>query len=655
MGPVLQLLRWWSSPHVGGYDIGTGEKVRHRSADDYAAPMLSRRRFVAGVASGLSLGGLTGPAQLLAASGKFELSEPRRRSLLAALAREDPHYDPFAKMTVAPAASGPGYHATLRTGDVRATRPSLVYAAALLDSGERPRIERAREILRSVLSLQEQDSASETYGVWPWCLEEPLAKMSPPDLDGTYSCAISLLMAWIGHREDFVAGLADQVREAILRTARSIQRRDVDPAHTHVAIMDTGVTLLAAQEFKQPDLRAHAKERLRKLHDFVMQQGSFTEYNSPDHLVIALQELSRMLWLVKDSRDLTLIRAIHDLAWKHAATHFHAPTRQWAGPHGESHETDLRKRNATLAFFQAGCGAKANFNLGDPLPLGLEACRLPLECPRKFVKHFVQLDAPRQVVETFIKPDPAQPGAANAVIGTTWLHPRFSLGSVNRGDFWAQRRPLLAYWGTAQAPRHLRARFLKDDRDFASALFFSAQHEGAMLAVVTFATDLGDKHPSLDPIKDGTIRARDLRLRFEIGGELGTFTVRTAGDAEKFLVLQDRDVRFVLRPVADSFADTPLRWDFPGLKLAEQLDATIHHGEEKTFHLPSLNEAFICFTFQEWPYDQKQPPMPKVELQRGGGRLRACWQAVGRTLEIDAAIKPAPYAQLNDSLRARVT
>jgi len=616
--------------------------------------MLSRRRFVAGVTSGLSLAGLASPFALHAAANKLALPESRRRSLLAALVKEDSRFDPFAKMLVVSASSSPGYHTTLKTGDVHATRPSLTYAAALLDSGERWRIDRAKEILTVVIRLQDKDSTSTTYGLWPWYLEEPLARMSPPDWNWADFCGTTLLMVWMLHRDKLGKELSEQVHQAILHAARSIQRRNVGPGYTNISIMGTGVTLLAAQEFKLADLRAYAKERLRKLHEHVTQQGSFTEYNSPTYMIVALHELSRMLWLVKDSRDLALIRAIHDLAWKHVATHFHAPTQQWAGPHSRSYETDLRQRPATLAFLQAASGGKANFNLGDPLPLSLDACRLPLECPRKWVKYFTQLDAPRQVVETFVKSEPDKPGSQNPVIGTTWLHPRFTLGSVNRGDFWTQRRPLVAYWGTPAAPRYLRVRFLKDDRDFASALLFSAQHEGSVLAAVVFATDHGDTHPSLDPIKDGTIRARDLRLRFEFGGEGGELTVKTAGDQKKHLVVQDRNMRWVIRPVADAFGKDRFSWEFPELKLANHVDAIAYQGEEKAFKLDELSEAFVFFTMEEWPPDQTELRAERVDFAPGAASAGASMFTRGKVLALKLPTKPQRFSAISDLFVARV-
>jgi hypothetical protein len=90
---------------------------------------------------------------------------------------------------------------------------------------------------------------------------------------------------------------------------------------------------------------------------------------------------------------------------------------------------------------------------------------------------------------------------------------------VNRGNFWIQSRPLLAYWGGPDRPaRYLQARVLKDDYDFASALLYSVQVQNYLLGLVTFRNPGGDKHPSLDPIKDGKFPCSRLRLRFDLAG-----------------------------------------------------------------------------------------------------------------------------------------
>lgn len=61
-------------------------------------------------------------------------------------------------------------------------------------------------------------------------------------------------------------------------------------------------------------------------------------------------------------------------------------------------------------------------------------------------------------------------------------------------------------------------------RRYSAAPFFSVQQEGFVLAGTNFALGGGDTHISLDRTKDGTIQARDLRLRFEFGAGAASST-----------------------------------------------------------------------------------------------------------------------------------
>ena len=598
--------------------------------------------------SGAGSVGFLHPWSLGATAGSAA-SSFRLKWLLDVLPREDKNFDPIAKMLVSSADGGPGYHTTIKGGAVHGTRVSLTYAVALLETGEGWRVQRAREILKTVIPLQDQDPSSKTYGLWPWYLEEPLSQMSPPDPNWADYCGTQLLMAWLEHRARLDRELAGSVRESILHAAHSIQQRNVGPGQTNTAIMGTFVTLAAGQEFQVAELRSYARERMRGLYTYITQQGSFAVYNSPTYSLITIQELSRIVRFIRDSRDTELAAGLHELAWKHIATHFHAPTQQWAGPHSRCYETDVRRRPSTLAFIQAGTGGAADFHLGDPLPLNLEAAQVPLECPRRLARLFTGLERPRQVTETFVKATAAKPGTKQAVIGTTWLHANLTVGSVNRGDFWTQRRPLLAYWGKPDEATFLRARFLKDGVDFASALIFTAQNESNILSTVVLSTDHGDRHPLFDPIKDGTITASDLRLRLEFGGDMRDLVAKTLEDkGQKIVQIMDRNARFLLRPMAGRFDDSPVEWDQPEQKAVSHIDAVFYQGDEKKIDLNAVKQAFVSFALQEWPFDRKKIPGAAIEFTPLPGMARSYWKVGPIALTVTGPTKPGAYAALND-------
>jgi len=74
----------------------------------------------------------------------------------------------------------------------------------------------------------------------------------------------------------------------------------------------------------------------------------------------------------------------------------------------------------------------------------------------------------------------------------------------------------MAYWGGIKHPPYcLRFRVVKDDYDFSSALFYSVQTSSAVLGRISFRSDGGDRHISLDPIRGGGITLSSLSIQAE--------------------------------------------------------------------------------------------------------------------------------------------
>lgn len=233
-----------------------------------------------------------------------------RSSLRAAVVSAHRQYDPAERMLKV-AFSNPGYHTSLSGGFVHPTRTSLHYAAALLELEDEPLRRRAADILQRVVRLQDKDPSSRTYGLWSWYLEEPLSQMRPPDWNQADFNGTTLLQVALHHRERVPRDLLAQVDSAILRAARSIQRRNVGPEYTNVAIAGTYVTLVAAETYDLPDLKAYALSRLRRFHAFTMKHGAFSEYNSPSYTLVALQELGRLRQHARDPEARRLVDELY--------------------------------------------------------------------------------------------------------------------------------------------------------------------------------------------------------------------------------------------------------------------------------------------------------------------------------------------------------
>jgi len=573
-------------------------------------------------------------------------SQQQKAGFLKALSKQDARYDPAEKMIRRPFSS-PGYHTTLKGGYVHPPRDSLNYAVALLDSGEPDRLKRAQDILRKVISLQDQDPKSRTYGIWSWFMEEPLDKMSPPDWNWADFCGTQLLQVAHDHMHRLGDELQQQVKDSIIHAAYSIKRRNVGPGYTNIAIMGTYVTLTAGELFGVDELVDYGRKRLKRFYDYTFEQGSFREYNSPTYTVVAIKELSRMLRHVKDPASQKLLRKLYRFAWYHLARHFHPPSRQWSGPHSRCYASLLR--DSTLAFIQRAANGKMDFLPESEVFESLEAHRLGAECPDEFFHYFTELPEPRLEVETFTRNAPDK----HDIIGTTYLHPDYTLGSVNIGDLWNQRRPLLAYWNTDAGPVAMRLRCLHDDYDYSSASIFTVQDKSDILGAVVFATDRGDTHISLDRLKNATIKAKDLRIRLQFEGpalseqKLALSVAEWVEGALANLKLPsktalNRSLHFSSGPVTCDFqiphavfGGYPVKTETGRDGSTAWLDVVLYNGAQKDINFAEISDAAVIFALS-LNAQGEAPAFTNLSSRninhRAPGRTTATWQNMSLTI-----------------------
>jgi hypothetical protein len=108
------------------------------------------------------------------------LTEAEKQILRESLAGLHERYDPDGKMLTR-TLTGYNYHTDALTGTFHEVRASFNYAVALLDVGDEQYTQRAFDIIEKTITLQDQDTASRSCGVWPYYLEEPLATKKSSD------------------------------------------------------------------------------------------------------------------------------------------------------------------------------------------------------------------------------------------------------------------------------------------------------------------------------------------------------------------------------------------------------------------------------------------------------------------------------------------
>jgi len=577
-------------------------------------------------------------------------SQQQKAAFLQALSKKDSSYDPVEKMIRRPFSS-PGYHTTLKGGYVHPTRDSLQYAVALLDSGDPNLAARAQDILRKVISLQDQNPNSRTCGIWSWFLEEPLEKMSPPDWNWADFCGVQLLQVAIDHTHRLPEDLQQKVKDSILHAAYSIKRRNVGPGYTNIAVMGTYVTVVAGELFNVPELADYGKARLKRFYDYTIEHGSFTEYNSPTYTVVAIKEISLMLRHIKDLDSQKLLRELNLLAWHHLARRFHPPTRQWSGPHSRCYSTLLG--NDTLAFIQRATNHRVRFMPETAALESLDSPQLGAECPPDLFGYFTDIPAPRLEIESFVGNSPSE----HDIIGTTYLHPDFTLGSVNIADLWNQRRPLLAYWNTDTGVVAMRIRCLHDNYDYASASIFAIQDKSDILGAIVFATDRGDTHISLDRIENATIKARDLRIRLQFEGAVADLKLPPKVEIGRPIHISSRPVNVDFQIAHAAFDSYPIATGVGQDSDTAWLDIIFYAGPQKTVDFRQINEAAFIFALSVNSLAESRDPthFSGFTINRKDNLVSADWNRPPNSqMSLTIPVKPDSSSKQRTNSSARL-
>jgi len=387
----------------------------------------------------------------------------------------------------------------------------------------------------------------------------------------------------MGHEARLPVQLKAKIKRSLILAANSIQKRDVQPGYTNIAIMGTYVTYVTSHLFDLPQMKEYASNRLNKFYNYTLEKG-FTEYNSPTYTIVALDELDRMKRHIIDPGSKPKIDSLYSIGWSVIARHYHKPSGQWAGPHSRSYNT-LLQSSVNGILKQASDG-----KIDPPGATARNDVKIKHEIPKYLMPYFLSPTYPRTEIDQLTTDEPR-------TVGTTYLTPKYALSTSNRSSLWNQRRPFLAYWGTQEKPCYLQPRFLHDHYDFSAASFYSTQKDNNVLAAVTFMTNGGDKHISIDKLKEGKFKAKDLRLRFELGNfsDFNSLTFPTKpGDPVQIKI---GDMQFNLQVFYAALVGSGGIWEKGGDGKNAWLDLVFYHGAEKDFDLSKLNGAVIHFTF----------------------------------------------------------
>lgn len=440
------------------------------------------------------------------------IDEKRELLLLRWLKQEERDFDRKTGLLQKPFSS-PGYHTKFKGAVVHQTRENMMYASALLDSGIPAYVSRGKEIALKIAALQDQDESSPTFGIWSWFYEEPLSQMSPPDWNWADFLGKEFLYLAMKHKAVFDEDEYQRIKTAVCFACRSIIRRAAPPDYTNISLMGTYVTYIAGEYFQHEEFLAYGKKRLQSVLEFNQAYGNFAEYNSPSYTLTAAEDLGRFYRDIRSQEGKKQVYALLRIAWRTILLHFHEPTGQWSGPHGRCYSAFLSKQaQAELQYATGGrlCFMDEKELENELLP---EVFRTGICCFQEFLDEFCRSEEPCFSQELYQR-------YGELCRASLYQCRGFSLGSFYKNEMWIQRDNIIGYFGTRKQPVMMKLQCLHDFYDFSAGQLYSVQKDGTIASIMNFAVDGGDRHPSLDPLKEGAVEAEDIRIRLKFTGGL---------------------------------------------------------------------------------------------------------------------------------------
>jgi hypothetical protein len=177
------------------------------------------------------------------------------------------------------------------------------------------------------------------------------------------------------------------------------------------------------------------------------------------------------------------------------------------------------------------------------------------------------------------------------------------------------------------------------------------QDRGLLLGLVTFQNDGGDKHPSLDRIRNGEFTASRLRLRFDFTG-----LPEEASHASEFLALNMDSLKVRLQLREGKMGDLK-----PGISWLKEKD--LHAlsfdwfppGEPRTIRWSEANNAYCVFTLamagREVSHDEfRKTSNLAFSARAEGPKIDVKWGP----LSLQSRIAPGPLTGQDQAFSAQI-
>jgi hypothetical protein len=376
------------------------------------------------------------------------------------------------------------------------TRESAYYAYGLLLTGDPADRARAQAILKRVVTLQDTNPKSPTYGVFNWVAED-----RPQDYNS--GAFVGLTLADVVDLDRRKPSLDPDVRSQVENSTRlaveEVMRRNINAGYTNIALLSTALVAAGEKLWSLPGAGAWAQTKL----DTVMalaDDGEFAEYLSPTYTGVALQGAYMARKFSFSDAFAAKADATIDHLWKQVAASYHPPTYQLGGPYLRAYGDNMLDYCALLKYF-IYLGVDGAYPIPDT----------QFEHDWDMGSLFAIADLPIPARPEFKAPHVpwrewtavGSPGgnadADNSLVRhlCQYREGNFILGTVAYQDEWKQKRNLVAFWrNDGPPPDGMRVGLCIDESNEFQAIggfpgeklhFCSQQVKGAALVGIVAA------------------------------------------------------------------------------------------------------------------------------------------------------------------------
>ncbi len=556
-----------------------------------------------------------------------------------------------------------GYH-TRRTGRTHVVRDTADYAAAALILKREKDYDRAIKGLYRLCELQDVREGSKTFGLWPYYLEEDLEHMLAPDYNWSDFIGKDLIGVCALCRDRLPEALYTRLLAAIRNAMECSIRRNVGEDYTNMSIMGCMTVTAAGELLGEERFLEIGRGRLERLYEYTRYNGAFSEYNSSAYVLVAINEIMRMLTFFRDRTCRGIAWELNMYAWEMLAVHYNASLGQLTPPQARAYR-DVDNGSLAWTIWQGTGGRYGRYPDEEGFRQGavsLESLCFPPKCPGELFPRFEEGEL--FLAHTYYRLNSLRSREADLTIireqdspdltAYSWKTPVLSMGAFGMCDCWGQRRNVMVVWDR-ERPKCFRLRCIMGEYDFCSGFTRAVQNKNMILGHLGLVTDRGSFHYILDKDKSGCYETDSLYFSFELGGDTEGLQIRQKG---KDFLIWDKAVRIRLHVE---------KWFFDGkeakVKVSENGKSVIlmgYEGPVKRLDTRRLGDTWGVFTLTAesaaeaavklegtdkaaWDASMQE----KDESREGelilnplpGGRIRVNWNS----MELEGFSYPVPY------------